>query len=552
MRYVGLLLGLRLRLLSRWGVRKYTRTAREAAPVRMLLALVVLVWIAVSVVFPLTAFLANAARGPVARDGLEVWLAWAGTVSSVVIFAYSILTWIRRLTYANDLRLLLMTPVPPVLLLAEKVGLASLSYSGLLVLTLPGTILVGDTLHLGLGYDLMAFVSLVVLPVMPTCLAMLFVLAVLRWIPPSRARGVASLSGVVIGGATFIGVQLLLSRSGREQLSVIPPSVPAWLPVAWPGRSLAEAGLGHPAASAAYLLLSVGMTALVATISVHVAGRQFALGSTTYGEVRRRHRRSHVRRATNGIANPSSPVLRAAWGALWTKDWLTLRRDPVQLAQLAYPLVFVAFYVYRDLATGGRTGLGAFGISLSMYSLSALTAVLVLGSFVPMIVNREGRSLYLLALAPLSARSIFLEKWLVGIVPPLLLAEVVLVVVAALLGAGIGVAVVSALCIAGLVVALVGQSLAVHLLWPRLELAEARRQGSVVGGIISFVLDAIVALATGVFFATALRLWPHHQWLSLASACGVVAVLMVVSVTVIFAGPRILVRLLRSESALRA
>jgi putative ABC exporter len=169
-----------------------------------------------------------------------------------------------------------------------------------------------------------------------------------------------------------------------------------------------------------------------------------------------------------------------------------------------------------------------------------------------MIVNREGRSLSLLALAPLSARSIFLEKWLVGIVPPLLLAEIVLVVVAALLGAGIATALVNALCIAGLTVTLVGQSLAVHLLWPRLELVEARRQGSVVGGIVSFALDVIVALATGVLFASALRLRPRHQWLSLAAGCGLVVVLMVVSVIVIFAGPRILDRLLKSESALRA
>src|SRR5947209_11620150 len=97
---------------------------------------------------------------------------------------------------------------------------------------------------------------------------MLVVLAVLRWIPPARARSVAAFCGVIIGGGTFVGVQLLLSRSVRAGLAISPPTVPAWLPLSWPARALAETGLGHPVAALAYLVASVVLAGLLALASV--------------------------------------------------------------------------------------------------------------------------------------------------------------------------------------------------------------------------------------------------------------------------------------------
>lgn len=559
-----LLLWLRLRLLSRWGMRNYTRRGREGAPFRLLITGAVALWLLVGVVVPLTAAMSAVPPTPAERASLETQLSSLATLATVVIFFYAVITLAGLLTYASDLKLLLLAPISPTVILGEKFLSTALGFSPILLLTLPGLIARGNAMHLATAYDLMALLMVFLVPLSPVALALLFVLAILRWLPPARARTITAVLGTILGGVAFVGSQLLFNPSLAPRTSIGGSDVPAFLPSTWPGRALAATGLGDTQAAALYLLGTVLLALTLSAVAITLAAQLLATGSATYFEVGRRRpvpqgaeERDLQRPAPMPVATtaaaPNRSTMTLPWAALFDKEWLTLRRDPQRLAQLAYPLFIVGFYLYRLSATslsfysGSSDGLGA----LSLYGIPALTAVLILSSFAASIVNREGRSLYHLALAPLTARSILFAKWAISLVPALAISEILLAVAGVVLHAGVLQVLVTAIVVAALVVALTGFVIDVNLVWPKLEAGNSRRQVSTIASYVGCLGSAIITGVVGLLFTLALSLWQQLPWASALVGLGVFVLLLVISVAAAMTGPRLLANLLSGDEAMR-
>jgi ABC-2 type transport system permease protein len=234
---------------------------------------------------------------------------------------------------------------------------------------------------------------------------------------------------------------------------------------------------------------------------------------------------------------------------LLQKEWLTLRRDPQRLVQMAYPLIIVGFYAYRVL--GARSSFGS-GISsgttgffdVSLYIMLTFTSILVLSSIAPPIVNREGRSLYILALSPLSPRIILLSKWVICVIPVLAIAEVLLVVGALILQIEPVRALVTAFALVALIIALAGLVISINLIWPRLDSDNPRRQVSGIATGVSLVSEFIIGSFFCLLLILTFNLWPHLPLISVAAGLSLVLLTGAITGTTSIVGPRLLQNLL--------
>ncbi|MGI8827907.1 MAG: putative ABC transporter permease subunit [Chloroflexota bacterium] len=542
---------LRFKLLTRSALSRYTRSSRLAAPFRLGLVLLFAFWALFIVALPLALLLTSSLHGEEGRHALTAWLSFAGSGIAVLVFFYAILTLVGTFTYRSDLKLLLMTPLSPRLVLASKLGGVSLGFSTLLVVAIPALIAAGTQLQLGVPFVIATVLCVLLLPVAPVSLATLAVLAVLRFIPPARARTATTVMGTLLGATVFIGQQLLLgSRRHLATRSLAPPHLPDALPSTWIGHVLALMGTGPVSQALVYGFGTLALDVVLFLLAIEAAARLFQTGAGSYQEVTRR-KRSHGGRTSMHPAAPGRvpSFRRPTWSPLVYKEWLLLRRDPQLLAAMAYPLIIIGFYFWR--LVGSNSGAGARGIfSGSLYGILILAAVLLLNSVAPTVVNREGRSLYLLGLAPLSPLDILLSKWAISVVPPLLMVEALLVAGAALLRVPVANAILVALVLAGLTIALAGVSISINLIWPRFN-APNPRQGSKSAAFAGMGLEFVLAGIAFGLLHVAFALWNDRLGLALLAFLTLLVLLAGTAGLAGWAGSRLLGRLLTGDKQAR-
>jgi ABC-2 type transport system permease protein len=505
------LLGLRLRLLLRMNLTGYTQEALGAAPIRFALIVIVGGGLVLAVASLLGSLLEFGLRGSNPQSFLTPALAWGLSAAMVGIFFYALLTLVGTFTYRSDLSLLLLTPLPARLVLAEKLLAISGGFSVLLVVVaLPSIVGVGNALHAGPQFFLMTAAIILLLPVPPVSLAMLLIFLALRWVPPNRARGIAAALGFGFSALFYVVTQTV--QSGTTALPTFGQGRLDLLPTTWPGHALAATSLGQGSTALFYLGLTVLLALLCGGLAVDRCAHLLVTGWTTYHEVGRRGgAQGTVSRPALRIegVSPAPPGVPAVW-ALVGKEWRSLRRDPKLLGQLAYPLFIECFSYYRAFglpwsATTGLKGHIGFVFSASMYATVTLTAVFLLSILTLPIVNREGHSLYLLSLAPVSVRRIVIAKWAACAVPIILLVEGFLAMGVRVLGLSPGQAIFTGVVLAALVVALAGWLLCVGLTWPRVSSDQSRRQVNMVALMVGPPSAVILCAVVGGFFASVFR-----------------------------------------------
>lgn len=560
LRDLWVLIRLRWRLLLRIALSRYTRSAREAAPIRLIVGVVLVLWFVASLVIPVTFAMSQAYTGP---DGLARFTSTAVTTSSAVtllVFFYAVLSLVNALTGGGDLRLLLLTPISPRLIAGFRILAVALGFSPVLLFGVPGLLAAGHALHFGVEYTVAVFLLILIVPIAPVALATLLVLAVLRWLPPARARTVTTALGVVLGAGLFIASQLFFYGRAYSGGGTVPTlSLPAWLPSTWPGRGLVALGAGQADRATLYLGATVLLAAALCGVAVELAGRLLETGGATYAEVGRRRTRVGIVRLRAGTGEPaarpivavSAPRLfrRIRWLPLLHKDWLTFRRDPQRLATLVYPLLLVGFYLYRLLGQRAlfSTVESTTFLASALYAILVFSIVILIGPTAATIVNREGRSLYLLALAPLPVRDLLVAKWTFVAVPVVAVIEIILGIGAHILGIDPGQALLAGLVLAALSIALSGVALTINLIWPRFESENPRRQGSGIANIVGIITDFGIGGISCALLIAAIEIWPSYPAVAAALALGVFLVTGGSGVLALIFGTRVLANLLTSD-----
>ncbi len=535
--------------------------------IRYLILLAVVVVLAVAV----TGRLVDVVGGPAGRALLAPLLTFASSAGSVALFLFAIPAVLASLTYKSDLKLLLLTPVSPRLLLAEKYISIYFQLSALIFLIgIPILLGIGRALDLGPGYSLVTILVLLLLPMVPLSLALLVLVAVLRWMPPRWARTITAVLGTVFGLIGYVGTQLLTNRGGTGQTAnlrgLFARAPNAWwqsLPTTWPGQALGAVAQGHAGTAMSYLAGSAVLGIGFAIAAVLLAAHLFSTGWATYQEVGTHGR---TRGTGDPVATVALPVpLRSpetwipvggtdarstsratgslpfhlVWRALLRKDWLGLIRDPQTLARLAYPLVIVAFGFYRTSSNGASGAASARGAGIISFFITMAIYVFLLSTFLaPRLVNREGKSLYLLSLAPVSSRDVLLVKWALGALPVAALAAVFAIVGALLLHLSIWAALLCLAAFSTLAIAMVGAMLTLSLIWPRLDWDNPSRQVSTQATLYGTVGGLVLGMGISALLAVVIGWSSSHPAIALLAGVGIFVITLGICWISLFVGSR--------------
>src|SRR5579859_4515009 len=551
---LAILVGLRARLLLRSTGRRGGRPARVGRSMtRPFYVLAIIIFVAWTAYRLATDWVSS--QGPIAHlleaALLQPILTNLASAVSIVIFFYGFSSLIDTFTDKSDLRLLLLSPLSPALIMTEKLLEVSVRFSAILFLAVPALYALGTGLNVSSGYLPAVLIAILLLPLAPVGLAALVLLALLRVLPPARARSISSVLGAFLAISFFLGTRL--ARTGNIAM----PQLPDWLPTVWPGRFLIETALGNTGTAIEFALLTLMLGGGIITLAVGASVHVFTTGWATYGEVGRRKRTAATlsyeamplgARKSEQVVPHDAPSTTAhqerpqSWRPLLRKDWLTMRRDTQWLMALIYPLLIVSFNFWQAASRGAR--LGGTGDTITLVAL-IVSSVLLVGTTVPPVINGEGRAIFLLALSPLTPRAIVRSKWLFGALPATIIVNVALFGLALYMGLPWGETLFEAVVLTLLTVTLAGVSLSLNLIWPKRDSGGSRRGATGMATIATLIAEAILGLGTGIVLGIDLHVW--HGTDAFAGGIGLVLALLAVDLITAQTAPWLLNRMLWSE-----
>jgi ABC-2 type transport system permease protein len=356
----------------------------------------------------------------------------------VVLVLTSFTTVLSSLYLSGDMDLLLAAPVPMRAVFVVKF-FGGLLAPYLLLFFLLGPFLLGFGQGLGWGaaFFIVALAVLLLLPLLPTGLGALLVMAVVRVIPARRAREIVGVIGGMVGISWYIfsqfSNQLAPRVANARMLDYLRRFDSSLLPSAWAGRALVSAGSGDWPALALYgglfAALSIGSFVLCVALAERLYYAGWSNMSTQGGRVRKRRTANDEGQTTrSAAAQPAafrllSLVLPRQSAAVLYKDLRVFPRDLRNVQQLIFPLVLAGIWTFRLLTDGSPFDTGRqpdFFRSLSTLASAGISfyICLVLSSAMggPSI-SREGRGFWLLKTAPISAGQILLGKLALAYLP---------------------------------------------------------------------------------------------------------------------------------------
>jgi hypothetical protein len=418
-------------------------------------------------------------------------------------------------TYKSDLSILLPTPLNAGVVFAEKL-LTGMLRQYILVVPLMGPFLfgLGVGLHLPAGYFVFSVLTLLLMPIIPTCLGAILTFVFLTVFPPARARTLVTVGGAILGAAFYLSQEIIWSNRSASSLKQATGLVDnlhhewlAQLPPSWPAAGLTLAADHHFVVSLGYALCFAVVGVAAFAVAIGTALRTFSGGWANFQEATRLSEPLRLGDATPGIHLMRRPLF--GLSHLLPKEWLVFARDPQQWAALILPLGVSVYFSYTlifrfgtsDLRPGLRFLLAVAGMN---FLTSSLVAPLSLT-----IINRESRTFILLRTWPVTALAVLRDKFLAIYMPLLIAMEGLVVVITIGDHLPWDLAVLAAIGAALFCGSLIGWSMLLSLLFPRLDWTNITQMStwqawllSFIGGTILGVLEAVL-LAIGPLAATA-------------------------------------------------
>jgi ABC-2 type transport system permease protein len=418
---------------------------------------------------------------------------------------------------SEDLRLLLAAPVSGERLFWARY-LRTAGQAGWMVVAFLVPVLfgLGTARCAGWGYFLTLVAVVVPFVLIPVALGACVTLGLVNVFPARRTRDLLMLTGLL-----FVVVLVLLLRALRPErlLSVqtlpditgffaaLQTPVTPLLPSFWAGEAVFAALQGRVDG---LHLAALWTTALALGVLTRATfGRYFFAG---YSRAQEAHKLRFTRLdLLDRLANwlPAAPATRH----LLVKDLKSFLRDAAQWSQLLLLLALMVVYLFNFRLLDpqhnpymGRLVKNFFAflnLGLASFVLAAVSV-----RFVFPAVSAEGHAFWIVRTAPVSMRSFLWSKFWTGLVPMLLLAEVLTVVSNQLLGAEPVLKLLAAVAVFFMTFALVGLATGMGAVYPRFAAENLTQVAGSYGGI------AYMVLAVGFILVEILLLaWPASRFL---------------------------------------
>lgn len=345
---------------------------------------------------------------------------------------------LSALYLSGDLDMLLVTPVPmrAVFLVKFFSGLLP-QYGWLLVLLWPILLGYGQGMEYGGWYILATLLVVMLLPLLPVGLGTLLVMAVVRVIPARRAHDVVSVLGGLLGVGVYVVSQFVVEIApyiaNVRNLQALGQLDLPLLPSAWAGRALIAAGEGDMLTVLVYGTLFTLLSLITFAGCVLLSEWLYYIGwsnmAVQNGRVRAvlqpalmRTQWWHRLRATSVLRYMPRPAC-----AIFFKDWCVFPRDLHNLQQLIFPLTLAGIWTFR-LLLGSESApplpsdsdmvmLAATVENVGSIGIAFFVCLALANTIAGAGISREGRTFWLLKLAPISTWHILLGKLCLAYLP---------------------------------------------------------------------------------------------------------------------------------------
>lgn len=434
------------------------------------------------------------------------FLAFSGLVAALSTFFLS-----------DDLRLILAAPVA-----ARRLFLArfarTVAQAGWMVVVFLLPVLAGIGVAKCAPWSFIATAALTVVPfvVIPVALGSLVTLMLVNVFPARRARDILMLMGLVFAVSIvmllrFLQPERLLRVESMPEVTdffaTLQSPITPMLPSFWAGEALFAGVQGGRD------LLHIGAlwsTAFAAIVVVGWAFERWHFAGFSKAQEARKARFTQWRMLDRlaGLL-PLSPVRKH----LLIKDLKVFLRDVSQWSQLLLLLALMLVYLYNfrvlDLEripymSGFLKNVYAF-LNLAMAGFVMATVTV---RFVFPAVSAEGAAFWIIRTAPISLRDFLWSKFWTGLVPVLVLTEILIVAGNELLGVDPFLKQMSAVAIVFMAFALVGLATGLGARYPRFAAENPSQIAGSYGGVAFMILAVLFILVMIVLLG-----WPSSVYL---------------------------------------
>lgn len=447
---------------------------------------------------------------------LRLGLSWLFLTFLAFLAFSGVVTSLSTFFLADDLRLLMTAPVAARRLFMSRFTRTVAQASWMVVIFVaPVLVGVGAARCAPPGYYITAALTIVPFSIIPVAVGSAATLLLVNVFPARRARDLLMLVSLLFAAALvlllrFIQPEQLLRVESLPDITdffaTLQSPVTPMLPSFWAGESLfasLQGGLDwlHGAA------LWTTACAFTAILGAAQERWHFSGYSRSQEAPRTKFTQFHV---IDRIARalPLSIVRRQ----LLVKDLKVFLRDVSQWLQLLPLSALVLLYLYNFRAFDlGRIPYMS-GVIKNLYAfvnlgLAGFVVATVAVRFVFPAVSAEGNAFWIIRTAPVSLRDFLWSKFWTGLIPILVLTELLTITANEFLGVDPFLKVVAALAIAFMTFALVGLATGLGARYPRFGADPTQAAGSY-GGIAFMILGVLY-----IIIMIGLLGWPSSLWM---------------------------------------
>jgi ABC-2 type transport system permease protein len=444
------------------------------------------------------------------------FLAFSGVVTALSTFFLS-----------EDLRLLLAAPVA-----SRRIFFARFARTIVLASWMIVVFIVPVLAGVGLGrcapvsFYAVAILTVIPFVVIPVAAGTALTLLLVNVFPARRARDILMVLGLLFAA----GLVLLLRFIQPERLlrveslpdvtdffTTLQSPITPMLPSFWAGETVFSSLQGgwdwlHAAA--------LWTTALGMSVLVGAAHERWHFSGYTKAQEARKTRFTRLRLVDRvAAALPVSPVRRH----LLLKDVKVFLRDVSQWSQLLLLLALVLVYLYNFRVLDLERIPYMAGVIKNVYAfvnlaLAGFVMATVAVRFVFPAVSAEGPAFWIIRSAPISLRDFLWSKFWSGLVPVLVLSELLTIAANELLGIDPFLKVVAAGAIVFMSFALVGLATGFGARYPRFNAENASQVAGSYGGV-TFMIVAVLFVITIIvllWWPSSMVVWRRTRPLSVA------------------------------------
>jgi ABC-2 type transport system permease protein len=367
-----------------------------------------------------------------------------------------------------------------------------------------------------LSFVLVAVATVVPFVVIPVSVGAGVTLLLVNVFPARRARDILMLMGLL-----FAAVMVLLLRFIRPEELMKVESLPdltgffatlqspitPYLPSFWAGETLFAAVLGR---RDVIHMAALWTTALAFTVALRAAHERWYFTGFSRAQEAPKARFTELR-ALDWLVHrlPISVVRRQ----LLTKDLKIFLRDVSQWSQLLLLVALVLVYLYNFRVLDLQRIPYMSGVIKNVYAfvnlaMAGFVMATIAVRFVFPAVSAEGAAFWIIRTSPITMSDFLWSKFWIGLVPVLVLTEVLTIVANEFLGVDPFLKVLTAVAIVFMTLALVGLAMGLGATYPRFTADNATQVAGSYGGVAFMILAVLFIL-----LVIALLGWPTTLYL---------------------------------------